>query len=752
MFIYLALLSVLSCDLAYGAAKHPPTFPAHWVGKKVVALAPVSNVQVLLPDNSLHNFGEDFQARLTTLLTQSGKYSVIDELPLDVSQMHAEKSSSGVASPLEYVWVGSEMPSVTVRVTVEALTFQTGAQGDRMFYGFNERLRTPFNDGLGIPKNEFPLRLYSNQPSWFGDTFDRKGIEPFDSRAGLDLGEGVNFDFLYAFLNLKYAGYHADLHLRLELDSPITSINAANKPRTKNYELIEVKGDGFFFDLVGGYQNYVAGISLARRDAMHQAVRAAIKSSYAAIDRALENAPWLARVDATLKNGLVLMGTGAMSDILPGTFYQSVQYPDLVLKVNVSNSSGSLGEVVRGDPAILKVGMILEEMNSVPKGASILLDDSTGGLASSRGVSAPALVDSVQMPSSSFSPSNLKGIVALISHGAAFLKSLVGVVFLPYRLWRYFAYDQAYHSHADGGGPSSSDLAREPWRHQIGLDQVGPMAQPGPGLITPVVAVIDSGVDYNHNSIHNSLWLNPAPEVDVEGRKDRYGWDFISNDSKPYDDAYHGTQLASLVASIAPLAKILPLKIFNPWGITTSSAVYAAFQYAVDHGAQIILCGWATNLPTEAIEQGVDYARKHGVVVVAAAGDQGLNLSMFPMYPAVLSQKYDNILTVTDVDFKDRLVQIPTKKPNYDLSGNLIQLAAPGETLWVAEPRGGKSVETSTGLAAAVVAGVLARNIAGIPVENANYLDWTSQLLQEADQVDKLQGQVTKGRRLRVVR
>jgi hypothetical protein len=750
MFVYFALLSLCLCDLAHGAAKHPPTLPANWVGKKVIALAPVADVQVRLPDNSLHNFGEDFQARLTTLLAQSGKYSVIDALPMEFSERFAERSPSGIARPSEYVWVGSEMPSVTVRVTVEALTFQTGAQGDRMFYGFNERLRTPFNEGLGIPKNEFPLRLYSNQPSWFGNTFDQKGVEPFDSRSGLDLGEGLNLDFLYAFLNLKYARYHADLHLRLELDSPITSMKDIS-PQTKNYELIEVKGDGFFFDLVGGYQNYVAGISLARRDAMHQAVKAAIKASYAAIDRALANAPWLARVDATLKNEMVLMGTGAMSDILPGTLYQSVQYPDVVVKVLESNTSGSLGQVIRGDSTLLDVGMILEEMNSVPRGSSLLLATPRGEIVS-HGSKPPSLVDTVQMPPSNFSPSNLKGIVALISRVDALLKSIVGVVFLPYRFWRYLAYDQSYHSHADAGGPSAADLAREPWRHQIGLDQVRPMVVPGPGLVAPVVAVIDSGVDYNHSTIHDVLWLNPAPITDVDGRKDRYGWDFISNDSKPYDDGYHGTQLASLVASVAPLAKILPLKIFNPWGITTSAAIYAAFQYAVDHGAQIILCGWATNVRSEAVEQGVEYAKKHGVVVVAAAGDLGLDLSTFPMFPAVLSQTHDNVLTVTNVDFRDRLVRSHAKLPNFDLSGNFIQLAAPGESLWVAEPRGGKSVETSTGLAAAIVAGVLARNISGTDFGHQSYVDWIWQVLQEADQVDKLQGQVRGGRRVRVVR
>ena len=49
-------------------------------GKKAVALTPIQNVQIEMPDQSIHNFGEDLQASLTTQLTQSGRYIVIDPL------------------------------------------------------------------------------------------------------------------------------------------------------------------------------------------------------------------------------------------------------------------------------------------------------------------------------------------------------------------------------------------------------------------------------------------------------------------------------------------------------------------------------------------------------------------------------------------------------------------------------------------------------------------------------------------------
>src|SRR5690242_17540839 len=89
------------------AAKKPP---AQLDGKKVVALARVPNIQIEMPDQSLHNFGEDFQASLTTQLMQSGRYLVAD--PLASPKIRAQ-GVPFISS--EFVWNGSYTPAVTVR-------------------------------------------------------------------------------------------------------------------------------------------------------------------------------------------------------------------------------------------------------------------------------------------------------------------------------------------------------------------------------------------------------------------------------------------------------------------------------------------------------------------------------------------------------------------------------------------------------------------------------------------------------------
>lgn len=705
-------------------------------GKKVIALTSIKNIQIELPDQSMHNFGEDYQASLITQLTQSGRYIVTDAKTIDLLPEIKVESLTR-----DYVWPASVTPSATLRIEVEALSFQTGLRGDQMFYGFDERFRTPFNDGSGQVLNEFPLKSVSIEPSWFGDTFDGKGDVPFDSHSGLDLGDGFDIDALFAWLSVKYARYHTELHLRLGLNGPLGGAT--------EYRKIQVAGDGFFFDVSGAYQGYSAGISVARRDAMEQAVKKALDASVSAIDHALIDLPLMAKVDAVLSDGTVLIGTGPFSEIPPGTLYEEVNHPDAVVEVLSSVSSGSLGHVIAGDPSVVTTGSLFRQITSQSLSGSQIVNRSLGGQAG-----APVEAETIVLPPENLPPAQLGGLVVTVSRWQAFLKSVAESIFLPYRIWRYFTYDQTYHKESDLGlSPSDYGLEKDPWAQQIGLAQA-PMMEVSPSgdaanVASPIVAVMDSGVDYNHPVLHHALWLNPDPLEDPEGRKDRYGWDYVSGDSRPFDDGYHGTQIASLISTVAPVAKIMPIKVFNPWGITTSAMIYSGFVYAVDHGAQIIVCGWSTTVNSQAIRMGVSYAKEHGVIVVAAAGDQGVSLERWGIYPAVLGRTYDNLLPVTGVNGKDQLFQDGYRKANYDATW--VKIAAPAMSIRVAEPRMGQSKESSTGLSAAIVAGVLARNLAAHGL-SGSYSDWISELLGDADPIPGLMNSVRGGLRVHVRR
>ncbi|MBC7690912.1 MAG: S8 family serine peptidase [Methylotenera sp.] len=812
-------------------AKVPPAPANSFVGKKVIRLKTVQNVQIEMPDQSRYDFGQDFQERMITRLTESDHYIVSPDRPGTTSEDRIQSLSENLGSP---GWSGSFVPAASLRISVDALSFSTGSGGERMFYGFNERMKTPFNDGSGKIPEEFPLRTIAFEPNWFDRTFDAKGKDPFDSRSGLDLGDGFRLEALFAWLDVKYAQYHSQLDLMLELRSPLSGKTELRK--------VQVTGNGYFYDVSGAYSQYGAGIMVARKDAMGQAFRKAIQGSFDAVERSLGGLPLTARIDnivpARAPGALpqILLGTGRDAQIQLGIQYERVTEEGRLdsnsglIRVTESVMDGAVAEIVSGDPLSFRPGQIFRQAGIVvsPLPAQQgLVSLGAGGLTSS---AVPTVQESIVLPAENFKkPTFQSGQIAQVSVITATLKALVETVFLPYRIWRYTQYDQTYSKNARGSSAGSdssalaaaklNDLRKPPalkseidpslnesldasvnapsnqsselaenesvqdsalvleksrqdsWAKQIGWNErsavlhaesasggrMNGTASQGTAAGDPlkasqgaVVAIIDTGVDYNHPAIHSRLWLNPLPVLDSHQLTDRYGWDFTSGDSRPFDDAYHGTQMASAVLSIAPNAQIMPLKVFNAWGITRSASIYGAFQYAVDHGAQVILCGWATRKPTQAIERGVVYARDHGVLVVAAAGDRGDDLEKVPAYPVSLNAKYSNVLGVASVDAQDHLVQDSGRFSNF--SALRIDLAAPGKEIRVAEPRNREVLETSTGVASALVAGAAARILEfGMLQGSASQADGIkAELLKAAEHIPALDASVHGGLRLRL--
>jgi len=153
------------------------------------------------------------------------------------------------------------------------------------------------------------------------------------------------------------------------------------------------------------------------------------------------------------------------------------------------------------------------------------------------------------------------------------------------------------------------------------------------GKSTTVIAVVDTGVD--------------SKQPDLRGRVLR-GWDFQNNDANPKDDNGHGTAVAGVaaaaandgvgIAGICWHCLILPVKVLNSAGSGTRSNIAAGIVWAADHGADVINLSLAGPTPSAVIESAVNYARNHGVVVVAAAGNEGSSRRFYPAaYPGVIS-------------------------------------------------------------------------------------------------------------------
>lgn len=202
-----------------------------------------------------------------------------------------------------------------------------------------------------------------------------------------------------------------------------------------------------------------------------------------------------------------------------------------------------------------------------------------------------------------------------------------------------------------------------------------------------LVAVLDSGVNYNHSGIRSNIAVKTTEAIDTKDddgngvADDTIGWDFVSNDRFPFDDDGHGSHVAGLIASpvlgVAPEAKILPVKVLNAAGASDTGTVVAGIYYAVDSGAKIINASLgfdgATEIPQPLLDA-IEYARSKNVIFMAAAGNGdesgiGFDIKLRPTYPA--SFALDNMINVAATALNEI-----TSYSNF--SNELVHVAAPG--------------------------------------------------------------------------
>ena len=143
-----------------------------------------------------------------------------------------------------------------------------------------------------------------------------------------------------------------------------------------------------------------------------------------------------------------------------------------------------------------------------------------------------------------------------------------------------------------------------------------------------IVAVIDTGVNYNHEDLSDHMWEDPAYP--------NHGWDFYNNDDDPMDGQSHGTHCAGTVAGdgtagsqtgIAPDATIMALKVLGDDGNGSESGVWQGIEFAVDHGANVISMslGWQHNWDPDRPTWRTTYdnALAAGMIASVAAGNEG---------------------------------------------------------------------------------------------------------------------------------
>lgn len=204
----------------------------------------------------------------------------------------------------------------------------------------------------------------------------------------------------------------------------------------------------------------------------------------------------------------------------------------------------------------------------------------------------------------------------------------------------------------------------------------------GPADAPVIVAVIDTGIDMTHPELAGKLWRNdkeiPGNGIDDDknGYKDDvHGWNFIDNNNDLTDLNGHGTVNAGIIAAsinngmgiagINPNVRIMALKALDYDLKGGSIETGRAILYAVNNGAKVINISIGGREYSRFEEMAIDYAHEKGVVVVVAAGNEGVETK--DAYPAGLK----NVITVASTDSEDR-------RTNFSNWGRGISIAAPG--------------------------------------------------------------------------
>ena len=298
-----------------------------------------------------------------------------------------------------------------------------------------------------------------------------------------------------------------------------------------------------------------------------------------------------------------------------------------------------------------------------------------------------------------------------------------------------------------------------------------------------IIAVIDTGVDYNHEDLAANMWSNPGEiagnGIDDDGNgyiDDIHGYDFADNDPDPMDAIVsydytnphqwipgdfstggHGTHCAGIIAAtgnngtgitgVAWNTKIMALKIFGdgePFAFT--SDIVSAILYAADNGAKISNNSYGSTTPNSAwanagnkpLFDAISAANDAGMLFVAAAGNNGADLNQ-EAYTTPAGFELPNIISVAASDENDELASFS----NYGSS--MVDIAAPGVDIYSTFPENRYRNMSGTSMAAPMVAGT-----AALLAEQHNELtpaEIKAIIMNTSDRLDSLTGSsATDGR------
>ena len=304
------------------------------------------------------------------------------------------------------------------------------------------------------------------------------------------------------------------------------------------------------------------------------------------------------------------------------------------------------------------------------------------------------------------------------------------------------------------GGTTDADIdASDAWDYQTGRSSV-------------VIAVIDTGVDYNHEDLVSNIWTNsgeiPGNGTDDDGNghvDDVHGYDFANYDGDPMDDHGHGTHCAGTIGAEGDNiigvvgvnwdVSIMPVKFLSASGSGSTDGAIASVNYATLMGVDIMSNSWGGGGFSQSLEDAISAANDAGILFVAAAGNNGSNNDIYPHYPS--SYDVPNVIAVASTDYRDN------KAGSSCYGVTSVDLGAPGVNIYSTVPTGlcslcdpsGYKYLSGTSMATPHVAGAAGLLKAQYPELSSEGLK--TRLLGGVDLISSMDGITVTGGRLNVL-
>lgn len=279
-----------------------------------------------------------------------------------------------------------------------------------------------------------------------------------------------------------------------------------------------------------------------------------------------------------------------------------------------------------------------------------------------------------------------------------------------------------------------------------------------------VVAIIDTGVDYNHPDIAPNYWTNTGESgfdaagndkktngIDDDGNgfvDDFRGWDFVNNDNDPMDDHNHGTHCAGTIGAkgndgvgvvgVNWNVSMVGVKFLSGSGSGSLADAVKAIEYTTGLGVTLTSNSWGGGGYSDTMYAAINAANTAGVLFIAAAGNASANNDVNPHYPS--SYDSENVVAVAATDHVDGMAGFSC----YGL--NSVDIGAPGKDILSTVANNGYASYSGTSMATPHVAGVAALVKAAYPDATAAQIK--ARILNTADVVPALEGKTVTGGRI----